>query len=50
MSPPPSPSRLHRFRPRLLDAIAGYGRPALVADVGAGITVGVVALHVGYKV
>ncbi|MFP5464354.1 MAG: SulP family inorganic anion transporter [Gammaproteobacteria bacterium] len=38
------PTRFHRFRPRLLDALTGYGRPALLADVGAGITVGVVAL------
>jgi SulP family sulfate permease len=38
------PTRLHRFRPRLLDALPGYGRPQLLADVGAGITVGVVAL------
>ena len=37
-------SRLHRFRPRLLDTLAGYGRPALLADIGAGVTVGVVAL------
>ncbi len=44
MSTPPAPTRLHRFRPRLLDAVANYGRPALVADIGAGITVGVVAL------
>lgn len=39
-----SPSRFHRFRPRLLDALAGYNRPALLADIGAGLTVGVVAL------
>ncbi|MEK8030299.1 SulP family inorganic anion transporter [Ideonella sp. DXS29W] len=38
------PITLHRFRPRLLDALRGYDRPHLVADVGAGITVGVVAL------
>jgi len=37
-------SLLHRFRPRLLDTLPGYGRPALMADIGAGITVGVVAL------
>ena len=39
-----SPLRLHRFRPRLLDALAGYSRARLLADVGAGLTVGVVAL------
>jgi SulP family sulfate permease len=39
----PSP-RFHPFRPRLLDTLKGYGRPALLADIGAGITVGVVAL------
>ena len=38
------PTRFHPFRPRLLDALKGYGRPALLADIGAGITVGVVAL------
>ena len=38
------PSRFHRFRPRLLDTLKGYNRPALLADVGSGITVGVVAL------
>ncbi len=35
---------LHRFRPRLLDALQGYNRAALAKDVGAGITVGIVAL------
>jgi SulP family sulfate permease len=37
-------SRLHRFRPRLLDALVGYDRKRFAADCGAGITVGVVAL------
>jgi SulP family sulfate permease len=37
-------SRLHRFRPRLLDAVKGYRREQALADIGAGITVGVVAL------
>ncbi len=37
-------SRLHRFRPRLLDALQGYNRERFVADLGAGITVGIVAL------
>jgi SulP family sulfate permease len=32
------------FRPRLLDALQGYNRARLVRDVGAGLTVGVVAL------
>ncbi len=36
--------RIHRFRPRLADTLAGYGHTSLLADVGAGITVGVVAL------
>ena len=35
---------LHRFRPRLLDTLRGYDRAHFAADVGAGITVGVVAL------
>ncbi|MFZ5542919.1 MAG: SulP family inorganic anion transporter [Pseudomonadota bacterium] len=37
-------SQLHPFRPRLLDALRGYDRQRLVADIGAGLTVGVVAL------
>ncbi len=32
------------FRPRLIDALRGYTRARLVADVRAGLTVGVVAL------
>jgi SulP family sulfate permease len=35
---------LHPFRPRLLDAVKGYDSRRALADVGAGITVGVVAL------
>ena len=35
---------LHRFHPRLLDALKHYDRARLASDVGAGITVGVVAL------
>jgi sulfate permease, SulP family len=35
---------LHRFRPRLVDALQGYNRAAFAKDVGAGITVGIVAL------
>ncbi len=36
--------RLHSFRPRSLKLLAGYSRPQLLADVGAGLTVGIVAL------
>ena len=32
------------FRPKLIDALQGYDRARLVRDVGAGLTVGVVAL------
>jgi SulP family sulfate permease len=35
---------LHRFRPRLLDSLRGYERTRLWHDIGAGLTVGVVAL------
>jgi sulfate permease, SulP family len=35
---------LARFRPRVIDALQGYSRAALLKDVGAGITVGIVAL------
>jgi sulfate permease, SulP family len=35
---------LQRFRPRLLDALRGYDRQRALADIGAGLTVGVVAL------
>ena len=35
---------LHPFRPRLLESLKGYDRHALAADIGAGITVGVIAL------
>jgi SulP family sulfate permease len=34
----------HRFRPRLADALVGYSRDRFAADLGAGITVGIVAL------
>jgi sulfate permease, SulP family len=37
-------TRLHRFRPRLLDALAGYNRQRALADISAGATVGIVAL------
>ena len=35
---------LHHFHPRSLDLLRGYTRQRFVADVGAGITVGIVAL------
>jgi SulP family sulfate permease len=35
---------LHVFRPRLVDALAGYDRQRFYADLGAGLTVGIVAL------
>ena len=38
------PLQLHPFRPRLLDALKGYDRRRFVADLGAGLTVGIVAL------
>ena len=38
------PSQLHNFRPRLLDALKGYNRQHFAADLGAGFTVGIVAL------
>jgi len=36
--------RLHPFRPRSLALLQGYPRERLLADVGAGLTVGIVAL------
>ena len=39
----PMPS-LHRFRPRLLDTLQGYDKQRFFTDLGAGITVGIVAL------
>ena len=35
---------LHPFRPRLVDALKGYNAALLARDVGAGLTVGIVAL------
>ena len=35
---------LHRFRPRLRDALKGYNGALLARDIGAGLTVGIVAL------
>ncbi len=34
----------HPFRPRLRDALQGYGRDKFLADLGAGVSVGIVAL------
>jgi SulP family sulfate permease len=42
--PMPSPLNLTRFRPRLLDAMADYNRERFFKDLGAGATVGIVAL------
>jgi len=39
-----SPLNLTRFRPRLLDAMADYNRERFLKDMGAGATVGIVAL------
>lgn len=39
-----SPLNLTRFRPRLLDALTGYDRERFFKDLGAGATVGIVAL------
>ena len=36
--------RLHHSRPRMVDAVKGYNRERFFADLGAGITVGIVAL------
>ncbi len=41
--PAPLPA-LARFRPRLIDALRGYSRERLLHDLGAGLTVGIVAL------
>ncbi|MDE2080113.1 MAG: STAS domain-containing protein [Burkholderiales bacterium] len=38
------PPQLHRFRPRMRDALRGYDRRRLLADLGAGVTVAIVAL------
>ncbi|MEO5771745.1 MAG: SulP family inorganic anion transporter [Burkholderiaceae bacterium] len=40
----PQFTRFHRFRPRLLDSLRGYDRRRALTDIGAGITVAVVAL------
>ena len=40
----PLPFAVHPFRPRLLDALKDYDRSRFIADLSAGLTVGVVAL------
>ena len=35
---------LHRFQPRLIQAVQGYDRSSFAKDLGAGLTVGIVAL------
>ena len=40
----PSDGRGFRFRPRLLDALKDYNKGKFLTDLGAGLTVGVVAL------
>ena len=37
-------ARFSAFRPRILDALRGYTRSRALADMGAGVTVGIVAL------
>jgi SulP family sulfate permease len=44
VSPSSWSQRLHPFRPRLLDSLQGYDRRTALTDIGAGITVGIVAL------
>jgi SulP family sulfate permease len=39
-----SPLKFARFRPRLIDALASYDRGRFIKDLGAGATVGIVAL------
>ncbi|MEX8518666.1 MAG: SulP family inorganic anion transporter [Leptothrix sp. (in: b-proteobacteria)] len=39
-----SPLALHPFKPRLRDALTGYNRQHFSKDLGAGLTVGIVAL------
>ena len=40
----PFARQVFRFRPRLVDALKGYSRAKFLADLAAGLTVGVVAL------
>jgi len=39
-----SPLKFARFQPRLIDALADYNRERFLKDIGAGATVGIVAL------
>ncbi len=41
---PPWAKKKFYFRPRLIDALKGYTRDNFLADLGAGLTVGIVAL------
>ena len=43
-SDPQADARLQPFRPRLLSTLRGYDRATFIADLGAGLTVGIVAL------
>ncbi|MDP2000771.1 MAG: SulP family inorganic anion transporter, partial [Rhodoferax sp.] len=43
-TPQPNFGLLRSFRPRLIDALRDYNRQRFMRDVGAGLTVGVVAL------
>jgi SulP family sulfate permease len=43
-SPSRWPTQFHRFRPRFLEALPGYSKSGFLADLGAGLTVGIVAL------
>ena len=40
----PFPQKVLRFRPRLLEVLTDYSRQKFLADLGAGLTVGIVAL------
>ena len=42
--PRPKPRFFASFRPRLLESLQDYSRPRFIKDVGAGVTVGIVAL------
>src|SRR3954468_21449505 len=35
---------MHKFKPGVIDALRNYGRSDFFADVGAGLTVGIIAL------
>lgn len=44
MQPPHPLKALHPFKPRIIQSLQGYNRQRFLKDVGAGVTVGVVAL------